>query len=203
MIVGWGKGDVFRSSRSRLRLGLAAGYGFHQQSLGAHDEHEEEDHEDEDHHDSEEDRNGDGHAWFFSPGFELTNEGTGPRLDGDWSVRGEYLYRLKDLDIVGESEKYKSTQDGLYVEGLYGLAPDFQIGARFDQLGLVNTVTDEGEETGYGSSRQISLVGSYWPNDWSRLSFQLGYGDYAFEGGDDEVLHGSIRFTMQLGPHLH
>ena len=68
---------------------------------------------------------------------------------------------------------------------------------------MVNSITDEGAETSFDTSQQLSLVGSYWPQDWARLSVQLGYGDYAFEDGDDEVLYGSLRFTMMLGPHLH
>lgn len=198
VVVGWIKGDVFNSSGGRLRLGLAGGYGIHQQELEehGHEEGEEEGGE-------EEERQGDGHAWFVSPGFEYTREGDGPRFEGDWVVRGEYLYRLKDLDIVGESESYQAEQDGFYLEALYGLTPSIQVGARYGQVGLVNTVKDEGEETSFDSSQQISLVGSYWPRDWARLSLQLGYGDYAFEDGDDQVLFGSLRFTMMLGPHLH
>lgn len=201
VVAGWIKGDAFHRSGSRLRLGLAGGYGIHQQELGEHD-HEEEEH---DHEEGEEEgeRHGDGHAWFVSPGFEFTSEGDGPRFEGDWVVRGEYIYRLKDLDIVGESESYEAKQDGFYLEALYGLTPSTQVGARFGQVGLVNSIKDEGEETSFDSSQQISLVGSYWLRDWARLSLQLGYGDYAFEDGDDEVLSGSLRFTMMLGPHLH
>ncbi|MBL6601087.1 MAG: hypothetical protein ISP41_19535 [Alphaproteobacteria bacterium] len=198
VVVGWVKADVFNTPESRLRLGLAGGYGIHQQELEehGHEEGEEEGGE-------EEERQGDGHAWFVSPGFEFTKQGDGPRLEGDWVVRGEYLYRLKDLDIVGESESYEAEQDGFYLEALYGVTPSIQVGARFDQIGLVNSVKDEGEETSFDSSQQISLVGSYWPRDWARISVQLGYGDYAFEDRGDEVLFGSLRFTMMLGPHLH
>ena len=197
VVVGWIKGDVLRSSASRLRLGLAGGYGIHQQELEEHG------HEDGEEEAGEEERQGDGHAWFVSPGFEFTSEGGGPRFEGDWVVRGEYLYRLKDLDIVGESESYEAEQDGFYLEALYGVTSSLQIGARFGEVGLVNSITDEGAETSFDTSQQLSLVGSYWPQDWARLSVQLGYGDYAFEDGDDEVLYGSLRFTMMLGPHLH
>ncbi len=204
VIVGWIKGDAFRTSSSTLRLGFAGGYGIHQQELEAHEhEEEEEEHEHEHEEEEEEERFGDGRAWFISPGFEFVSQGSGPRLEGDWTVRGEYIYRFKDLDIVDESETYEAKQDGYYLEALYGVTPSFQIGARFDQIGLVNSITDEDEKTSYDSSEQISLVGSYWFNDWARLSGQVGFGDYAFEDGNDEVMHGSLRFTMQLGPHFH
>ena len=204
VIVGWIKGDAFRTSNSTLRLGLAGGYGVHQQELGSHEHEHEHEHEEDEHEEhEEEERFGDGHALFISPGFEFVSDGGGPRLEGDWTVRGEYIYRFKDLDIVGESESYEAEQDGFYLEALYGLTPRFQIGARYGQIGLINSVTDEGEETSYDSSQQGAFVGSYWLNDWARLSGQVGYGDYAFEDGSDEVMHGSLRFTMQLGPHFH
>jgi hypothetical protein len=200
VIVGWIKGDAFSTTSSTLRLGLAGGYGIHQEELGAHGhEHEEEEHEE----GEEEERFGDGHALFISPGFEFVSQGNGPRFEGDWTVRGEYIYRFKDLDIVGESESYEAKQDGFYLEALYGLTPSFQIGARYGRVGMINSITDEGEETTFNSSQQTALVGSYWLNDWARLSGQVGYGDYAFEDGNDEVMHGSLRFTMQLGPHFH
>jgi len=206
--VAWVKGDVFRSAQSRLRLGLAGGYGIHQQSLGSeehhdHDEDGHHDHDEDEHDEGESERLGDGHAWFISPGFEYSHEGSGHRFEGDWLLRGEYLYRFKDLDIVGETSEFEAEQDGYYLEALYGFTPSLQLGARFDQVGLTNSVTDEGTETNFDSSYRTSLVGSYWPRDWARLSFQIGYGEYAFEEEDDEVLSGSIRFTMQLGPHFH
>jgi len=201
--VAWARARVLDEAGHHLVVGLAGGLGVHQQALGGHEgeEHEEEEHEEEEQGHAEE--LGDGTAWFFSPGFAYLRQGKGARGQGDLRVTGEYLLRGLDMDVVGEDERYRSLQDGYYLQAVYGVAPGLDLGLRWEQLGLVNRVEAEGDTADFGSSWRASGLLAYRFNGWARAGVQIGYGAYDFEAGRDEVFQALARFTIQLGPHLH
>lgn len=204
--VVWAKARVIDGARDVLDVGLAGGFGIQQQAIG-HFGHEEDDHEhehDEDHdHEHEEELAGDGTTWFFSPGFSYLHRGEGERGEGDLRISGEYILRQTRLDVVGEAESYRSLQDGYYLQGLYGVAPGLDVGLRWEQVGLLNSVTFEGERETYDASWRASGVLSYRFNEWARAGVQVGYGSYDFDEGRDEVFQALGRVTLQLGPHFH
>jgi hypothetical protein len=63
---------------------------------------------------------------------------------GDFKLTAEYLWERKNLSVafhengalVGAPRKF--TQDGLYLAGVYGFAPNWQVGVRYDVTGLTN-----------------------------------------------------------------
>lgn len=220
VVIGWVKGDVPLAPRHKLSLGLAGGFGAHQESH----EHEDDDHDhdDEEGHDDEEehsdgDEHGhddehaeegeaeylDGDAWFVAPSLAYHYDGGGERGQGDIHLGAEYIYRVKDLDIVGEPESFEAKQDGLTLEATYGLAPALRIGARYEHIGLVNSVTEAGIEEDFDDSWRVSGLVSYDITPYARIGAQANYGEYDFVDGREEVFQVMGRVTVQLGPHLH
>jgi hypothetical protein len=187
VFVGWIKSNVFAQGPNSLDLGLAGGVGRHQEV------HEEEG--------DEEKFKGD--AWFLSPGFTFFRRGDGPHGAGDVTVKGEYVYRVKDLDNVGNGEPLKSTQDGYYVEAAYGFAPRFEAGLRWEQVGLLNETTEGDTTDAFGRSWRAGGFFAFRPVRWTRLGVQANYGAYDFEEGRDEVFQALGRLVFQFGPHFH
>ena len=219
VLIGWLKGDVPLAQGHRLSLGLAGGFGAHQE---AH-EHEDEDHHDDDDHDHDDDHaemddhdddhdddHGeeemellDGDAWFIAPSLAYHFDGGGERGAGDLRIDAEYIYRVKDLDIVGEAGGFEAKQDGITIGATYGVAPGLRVGARYEHIGLTNSVTEGGAREDFDDSWRVSGLVSYDINDFARVGAQANYGEYDFAEGRDEVLQVLGRLTVQLGPHLH
>lgn len=174
---------------NRLQLGLAGGIGRHQEIHEEGGPPEEEFVE--------------GDAWFISPGFSFTRRGEGEHGHGDLRLTGEYVYRMKDLENVEEAEPVRSEQDGYYISALYGFAPRFDAGLRWEQAGLTNERREGNESNSFDDSWRIAGVLGYSPNDWSRISLQASYGSYDFEDEREDVFQAMARFTLQLGPHFH
>lgn len=189
VFVGWAKDTVLDDGVNRLQLGLAGGFGKHQEI-----------HED---GDPPEEEFVQGDAWFVSPGFSFTRRGEGRHGHGDLRIAGEYVYRMKDLEIVDEAESVRSEQDGYHISALYGFAPRFDAGLRWEQVGLTNDGREGDERESFDDSWRLAGVLGFSPNDWSRISLQAGYGSYDFEGGREDVFQAMARFTLQLGPHFH
>jgi hypothetical protein len=187
VFVGWLKGRPYESGANRLDLGFAGGIGRHQE---VHDEGG-----------TEETFKGD--AWFLSPGFTFSRRGAGEHGAGDVVVKGEYIYRVKDLSNTEDGEPLEATQDGYYVQAAYGFAPRFEAGLRWEQVGLFNEMTEGDETEDFGRSWRIGGFFAYKPLPWTRVGVQSNYGSYDFEDGRDEVFQAMARLVFQYGPHFH
>ncbi len=82
---------------------------------------------------------------------------------------------MTDLSLVGVGEEAaggetrKSTQDGFYAQAVYGFAPRFTLGLRYDVAGMTNRI-EGGEETeSYGDSRRWSANLTFNPTEFSRF----------------------------------
>jgi hypothetical protein len=187
VFVGWVKATALERGAHRLDLGLAGGWGRHQEV-----------HDDED---PAEKFKGD--AWFLSPGFAYVRRGAGPHGAGDVNVKGEYVYRVKDLDNVDDGTPLDFDQDGYYLEAAYGFAPRFEAGLRWEQVGLVNETTEGDATEAFGKSWRAAGFLAFKPVRWARLGVQADYGSYDFEDGRDEVFQALARLVFQAGPHFH
>lgn len=113
-----------------------------------------------------------------------------PDGTGDWQLAAEYLRADKHLDVVqaadptviGESRDF--AQDGLYIQAVYGLAPHWDIGLRFDAAGLINKRrgTSPAADTDYGDSRRWTAATTWHVTENSHLRAQVARVQAAIEG---------------------
>lgn len=147
---------------------------------------------------------GDADLW----GVDLVYKYDDAALDGhrDLKIQAEYLRSSKDLRVTaGHPEDLGSrrrvTTDGLYVQGLYGIAPRWQLGLRYDVLGLTNKAS--GEEGGsYGDSDRWTVALSWVPTEFSLFRLQYEYADVLVEPGLRESFNAFwLQFLVSMGSH--
>jgi hypothetical protein len=123
---------------------------------------------------------------------------------GDLKLQAEYLRSTKDLEVrsgepdeLGEREEFKT--DGLYLQGTYGLWPRWQVGLRYDILGMTNEVSG-GDE--YDSSDRWTAALSWVPTEFSLLRLQFERADIALEEGGSESFNTFwLQFLVSMGAH--
>jgi hypothetical protein len=124
----------------------------------------------------------------------------------DFNLQAEYLRSAKDLVIrdgnpaaIGNTRKL--TTDGLYVQGLYGFAPRWQIGLRYDMLGETNEITGDVRER-FAQSDRLTGVLTWTPTEFSRLRLQYARSDIAAVGGSEQSFDSIwLQWLMSLGAH--
>ncbi|WP_018868185.1 MULTISPECIES: hypothetical protein [unclassified Thioalkalivibrio] len=161
----------------------------------------------------------DGDAWFA--GLDAVYKYSSGRAygHGDWRLQGEYFYREIDVDyqrredqttIAGNAQgRGKARQDGLYIQGVYGFAPRWEVGLRSEALGLTNRglPTNEGSERNFaepsfGTSYRHSAQVTFRPVEPVFLRAQLSQNDFVDEDGDrDRGLEFMLQLNVALGAH--
>lgn len=150
----------------------------------------------------------DGTAWFAGVDAVYKYEAGRPYGHGDFTLQGEYFYREIDADFVEkrfrggdfvttEALRRTAKQDGLYLQGLYGIAPRWQAGLRFEALGLTNTnaLVEDDFFKSFDTSYRYSGNLTFRPTEFSMLRAQLNYMDYAT---DDDRRDEGWAFMLQL-----
>ncbi len=147
---------------------------------------------------------GDADLWGLDLVYKFDSEA--PYGHRDFKLQSEYLRSVKDLRVVGgDPEAIGSTRDfttdGLYIQGLYGVAPRWQAGLRYDVLGLTNKVSG-GERESYGSSDRWSAAVTWVPTEFSTFRLQYEYSDILIEPGVRESFNAFwLQFLMSMGAH--
>ena len=147
---------------------------------------------------------GDADLWLVDVVYKYDN----PAAWGehDLTLQAEYLRSSKDLvarggdpAFVGARRRYVT--DGLYAQGVYGFAPRWQVGARYDVIGLTNKVTGAVERS-LGSSDRWSGVLTWTPTEFSRFRMQYSRSDIlTSDGSREEFATVWLQFLMTLGAH--
>jgi hypothetical protein len=204
LFTGWLKVSPNLGYSHAVQVGASCAFSTNHQELVPHEHHEGEEHEGEEDH-VDEAFQGDARVL----GFDLVWRYDSPRQYGhkDFSLQAEYLRRVKDLSLVGRGEEpaggetRTSTQDGFYAQAVYGIAPRFTVGLRYDVAGLTNRIeTGEGTEE-YDSSRRFTADLTFNPTEFSRLRVQYSRGDFAAGGGREKFNQLYVQFQMSLGVH--
>ena len=125
-------------------------------------------------------------------------------------LQGEYMYRQLDLEyknrnfsdfstleILDEKEQLWQ-QDGLYLQGVYGFAPRWNAGLRFDMLGLTNRSYDESESLDDDPSMRYTGQVSFAPTEFSRFRLQAAYDD---PYGEESGWKFALQYNVSLGVH--
>ena len=138
---------------------------------------------------------------------------------GDFKFQAEYLRSIKDMKIrsanlideetgeildsgsalLGSTRKF--TTDGLYAQAVYGFAPKWTAGLRYEVLGLTNKVSG-GEGADFGSSDRWTLDFTWNLSEFSRLRAQYARNDILVLPGERERFDAFyLQFLMSLGAH--
>lgn len=161
----------------------------------------------------------DGDAWFAGLDWVHKYDGGGFHGHRNWQLQAEYYYRVKafDLRVTPRTDAthpaqalagaYRNRQDGIYLQGIYGIAPRWQIGVRYDGVGLTNRV---GEHSPGASHRYTGML-SFAPTEFSRLRLQYAYGDILTadvsnivvinETAREDFHQVFLQFIISLGAH--
>ncbi len=145
---------------------------------------------------------GDADLW----GVELVYKYDHPADYGfrDFKLQGEYLYSSKDLDVQSGPAANTSLElntDGYYVQGLFGIAPRWQAGLRYDVLGSTNEIRG-GPGVDLGDSSRLSAVMTWVPSEFSRLRLQWSHSDILTAVDDSESFDAVyLQYLLSLGSH--
>lgn len=143
----------------------------------------------------------DGSAWFIGTDWIWRRDSARQYGQGDVTIQGEYFYRAKSLvpvDVVN-AQRSESQQDGLYAQIVYGIAPRWAVGGRFDVIGLRNQVT-LGTTTMLEETTRYAADVTFNPTEFSRLRFQYNYAQPPSDG-QQPVHQIYVQFQMSLGVH--
>ena len=192
--------------RHALQFGVSYAYNRRHQEVYEHsDEHVREDGAIE----VEYHENGlDGHAALWGLDLVYKYDGDGAQGHGDFKFQTEYLRAIKDLEIgssphpeaIGAGRTF--TTDGLYAQAVYGFAPRWTAGLRYDVLGLTNEVSGGAADQGFGSSDRWTLDVSWNLSEFSRLRAQYARNDILVEPGERERFDAFyLQFIVSMGSH--
>lgn len=169
----------------------------------------------------------DGDASFWGLDAVYKYDGQGIHGHRNFQLQGEYFRRTQDLTYMSRQftdfdtleptgpddnpdvRDQSWSQDGLYLQGIYGIAPRWNIGARVDALGLTNDAYADqadgrGLPTEFDTSYRYALQASYLPTEFSRLRAQVNYNEIGGERGQpspDNHWEFILQFNMAIGVH--
>ena len=145
-------------------------------------------------------------------GLDLVYKYDSPRSHGagDFVIQSEYLYDQKDLtlkafeddpSLVGGDREF--TTDGWYVQGWYGIAPRWQLGLRYDVLGLTNEAEGVGGNEEFDESDRWTLALTYRPSEFSLVRLNAATADIVTseEGDRDDLAYIYLQYILSLGSH--
>lgn len=120
---------------------------------------------------------------------------------GDFVFQTEYLWRKRDLDVLGMSSTAVFKQDGAYFQAVYGLLPRFQVATRYDLAGLTNERVLAGVKTEYETSRRWSAALTFNPSEFSRVRAQYNRGEVFVGGEKDTFDQFFLQVQFSIGAH--
>lgn len=182
--------------RHAAQVGFSFAYGLHQE---AHDGDS----------DGTNDHWLDGESYLWGVDAVYKYNAGHPHGHGDIVVQAEYFNRLKDLEVEQHDlvpaftgREKEEHQDGYYVQALYGFAPRWRAGVRWEQVGLVNDakLPDLTEED-YDSSNRATLMTDWRLSEFSVLRAQAAFGQYETQAGDEEVWEYILQWQVTFGKH--
>ncbi|WP_421622178.1 TonB-dependent receptor [Alkalilimnicola ehrlichii] len=186
-----------------LQFGLSYGYARQVQEVDDHGNHA---------HALE------GDSWFAGSDLVYKYDAGRPYGHGDVRLQAEYFWRQRNVDEyvehgsgrIEKRDNFRERQDGLYLQGIYGFAPRWEAGARFEALGLTNRAVDyhPTELENHDTSYRYGLVTTWRPTEFSYFRAQANYVDFADEGHGHDHDHGNdrgwelmLQYNISLGVH--
>ena len=144
----------------------------------------------------------DGRNELYGADFVYKFAGHGEKGDGDFILQGEYFFRDSDMRDRDEHHSYSNRQDGYYLQALYGIAPRWRTGVRWEQIGLTNHIEDAEEGTyNAGSSWRATAMVDWKLSEFSLLRIQCARHNYSTEEGREHAWEFGIQLQVSLGSH--
>jgi hypothetical protein len=130
-------------------------------------------------------------------------------------VQGEYMHRREegqlafDVDGLGSSDAYNSTQSGWYLQGVFQFLPRWRAGLRYDSLdsgtprialisaGLLSPEAFPALRT--ADPERISIMLDWNPSEFTRLRAQYDLDDARDDGDRDRVFR--LQYIYGIGAH--
>lgn len=195
-----------------LQIGAWGAWADQHQEIHGELEHEEEGAEHEEHEEEE----GhtplhalDGDAWMWGMDAVYKYDASGAYGKGDFKLQGEYMWARKDLDLTFHEEnaalvgaERKFTQDGFYLQGLYGFAPRWQAGLRYDSVGMTNKLESSGSTLRkWDESDRWTASVTWAATEYSQLRLQYSQADITVNGESNDFGYVYLQYLMSLGSH--
>jgi hypothetical protein len=128
----------------------------------------------------------------------------------NFKVQGEYFWRRERGDLtydkdgalgLTQTDTYRATQRGFYLQGVWQFMPHWRAGARYDRL-------DPGS-IDYGANaalleappfkpRRYSVMLDYSPSEFSRFRLQYSQSKVQADTTDDQIF---LQYILTLGAH--
>lgn len=142
-------------------------------------------------------------------------------FDGEWKhnatsnyglgsarLQGEYLRLVKHLDIVYDTvgadtgKPVEGTEDAFYLQGVYGFAPRWEAGLRYELAGLINHVAVAGNNMEPDASQRVSAAATFRPSEFSFFRVQVARAAIIDAGGDRRAVNQlMLQYNLSLGAH--
>jgi hypothetical protein len=120
----------------------------------------------------------------------------------NFTFQAEYMHRHESgpLASAASAGRYRSDQDGFYVQGVYQFMPRWRVGARYGELwsddrvngSLSGTLGQDGS-----SPRRVSAMVDFSNSEFSRLRLQYSFASGGL--GDDSLVY--LQYIMSIGSH--
>jgi hypothetical protein len=179
-----------------LQLGLFTAYAdLHQEihHIGEPDEHALE-----------------GDAQLWGADFVYKFDAPNSEGQGDWLLQAEYLRLDKDLTlaehlenpaVVGQQRKF--SEDGFYLQALYNFAPRWQVGIRYDTVGMgINEVSRSAVTLAdFDASDRWTLAVTRRFSEFSQVRLQYAQADLSVEGEREHLGSWFLQYQHSLGAH--
>ena len=133
---------------------------------------------------------------------------------GDWRVSAEYLWVEKHLQVahhegnpgvIGEARDF--TEDGLYVQATYGIAPRWDVGLRYAVVGLTNETRGPQPTVNadYDESQRWTAAATWHLSDNGRIRAQIARVNGAFGDHRENYTQFYLQYQwrLALGGHRH
>lgn len=138
-------------------------------------------------------------VWKWAPNGNSKN--TSFKLQGEYVHRNEKGDLTYDADNLANTSRYKASQDGWYIQGVYKFLPYWRTGMRYDRLdsGSVDYGLNSANLTTIDYKPQrISWMVDFNPSEFSRIRLQLSQDKSRQDATDNQVF---IQYQMSLGAH--
>jgi hypothetical protein len=172
-----------------------------------------------------------GSSWFIGTDWVYKYDVGGYMGHRTLKLQAEYMYRGLNFDLLitpnsgnagaiatadALNSAYRIRQDGFYAQGVYGIAPRWQAGLRYDGIGFTNRgfVERNGADVSpqsLGASHRYTSMLTFFPTEFSRLRLQHSYGNILtvdttnliqVRDTEREKYHSvMLQFIMSLGAH--
>jgi hypothetical protein len=150
-----------------------------------------------------------GDTWMWGLDAVYKYTAGGAYGHGDFKLQGEYLWQRKDLDVqfhqampavVGAERKF--TENGLYLQGLYGFAPRWKVGLRYDVVGLTNKLESGGSELrDWDDSNRWTAALTWTPTEYSQMRLQYAKADISIDDESNDFDYVYLQYLVSMGSH--